>query len=211
MDRKFRKFENNEDQNEKFSTQNQSGFPVQNQMKTKKTKGLHSNLARFLAQNWVRPKTKVFTYRLCAQTFCPSYKERAMRQFCILFYANYTVLATQRGGHGPIAPPKYAPAINNNNKNIFSRSPMAENKKILRKFSTRFLAFSTVQKIVLFSSRGQGNFRGLEGSRPRPSQGLENVSSRPRTSSRTPPLVKHFREVPEYRLQCHILAYSSAI
>ena len=42
----------------------------------------------------------------------------------------------------------------------------------LRKFSARFLALSnkisTVQKIVLSSSRGQGNFRGLEASRPRP-------------------------------------------
>ena len=41
-----------------------------------------------------------------------------------------------------------------------------------RKFSARCLAFSneasTVQKIVLYSSRGQGNFRGLEASRPRP-------------------------------------------
>ena len=37
-----------------------------------------------------------------------------------------------------------------------------ENKKGVRKFSARFLAFSneisTVQKIVLSSSRGQGNF-----------------------------------------------------
>ena len=45
-------------------------------------------------------------------------------------------------------------------------------KKGLRKFSARPLAFynkiSTVQKIVLSSSRGQGNFRGLEASRPRP-------------------------------------------
>ena len=33
-----------------------------------------------------------------------------MPQFCILFYANYTILATQRGGgHGPMAPPTYAP------------------------------------------------------------------------------------------------------
>ena len=34
-----------------------------------------------------------------------------MPQSCILFYANYTILVTQRGGpwhHGP--PPKYAPA-----------------------------------------------------------------------------------------------------
>ena len=54
----------------------------------------------------------------------------------------------------------------------FRRSPIEENKKGLRKFSARFLAFSneisTVQKIVLSSSRGQGYFRGLEASRPRP-------------------------------------------
>ena len=31
-----------------------------------------------------------------------------MPQFCMLFYAKYTILATQRGGHGPMAPPKYA-------------------------------------------------------------------------------------------------------
>ena len=41
---------------------------------------------------------------LCAQTFCPSYKGGAMPQFCILFHANYTILATQRGGHGTKAP-----------------------------------------------------------------------------------------------------------
>ena len=40
--RKFRKLENYKDQNENFSTQNQSGFSVQNPMKSKK-KGLHSN------------------------------------------------------------------------------------------------------------------------------------------------------------------------
>ena len=50
-------------------------------------------------------------------------------------------------------------------------------KKGRRKFSARFLSLSnklsTVQKIVLSSSRGQGYFRGLEASRPMP---------RPRTS-----------------------------
>ena len=62
----------------------------------------------------------------------------------------------------------------------------------LRKFFARFLALadkiSTVQKIVLSSSRGQGSFRGLEASRP--SQELQNLSLRtffrPRTWSRTP-------------------------
>ena len=57
-------------------------------------------------------------------------------------------------------------------KFFFRRFPLEENKKGLRKFSARFLALSnkisTVQKIVLSSSRGQGNIRGLEASRPRP-------------------------------------------
>ena len=49
---------------------------------------------------------------------------------------------------------------------------LKKTKKGLRKFTARFLALSnkilTVQKIVLSSSRGQGNFRGLEASRPKP-------------------------------------------
>ena len=49
---------------------------------------------------------------------------------------------------------------------------LRKTKKGLRKFTARFLALSnkisTVQKIVLSSSRGQANFRGLEASRPRP-------------------------------------------
>ena len=57
-------------------------------------------------------------------------------------------------------------------KCFFRRSPKEKNKKGLRKFSARFLAFPNkilmVQKIMLSSSRGQGNFRRLEASRPRP-------------------------------------------
>ena len=60
-------------------------------------------------------------------------------------------------------------------KKFFSRYlHVRETKKDVRKFSARFLAFSnkisTVQKIVLSSSRGQGNFRGLEALRPRTSK-----------------------------------------
>ena len=54
----------------------------------------------------------------------------------------------------------------------YAYAPSEENKKGVRKFSARFLAFSceisTVQKIVLSLGRGQGNFRGFEASRPRP-------------------------------------------
>ena len=67
-------------------------------------------------------------------------------------------------------------------KIFFRRSSLEENKKSLPKFSARFLAFfnkiSTVQKIVLSSSRGEENFRELEASRPRPRTSncvLENV------------------------------------
>ena len=56
----------------------------------------------------------------------------------------------------------------------YAYAPSEENNKGVRKFSARFLAFSneisSVQKIVLSSSRGQGNFRGLEASRPRTSK-----------------------------------------
>ena len=57
---------------------------------------------------------------------------------------------------------------------------LRKTKKGLRKVSARFLALSNkilmVPKIVLSSSRGQGNFRGLEASRPRTSKcGLEDV------------------------------------
>ena len=57
-------------------------------------------------------------------------------------------------------------------KNFFRRSPKEETKKGFCKFSARFLAFYylilTVQKKVLSSSQGQGNFRELEASRQRP-------------------------------------------
>ena len=48
-------------------------------------------------------------------------------------------------------------------KKIVRRSPLEENKK-------RSLQISRVKKMVLSSSRGQGNFRGLEASRPRTSK-----------------------------------------
>ena len=63
-----------------------------------KKKGLHSDLVRFLAQNWMKAKKKVFAHRLCAQTFCPSYQGGAMPQFGILFYANYSILSRQPKG-----------------------------------------------------------------------------------------------------------------
>ena len=65
-------------------------------------------------------------------------------------------------------------------KIFFRRFSLEENKKRSSQIFCEVLALSnnisTIQKIVLSSSRGQGNFRGLE-------------ASRPRTSSRTPPLL----------------------
>ena len=70
---------------------------------------------------------------------------------------------------------------------------LRKTKKGLRKFSARFLALSnkisTVQKIVLSSSRGQGNFQGLEASRPRTSKSVLDYVLEAMDASRTPPLL----------------------
>ena len=57
----------------------------------------------------------------------------------------------------------------------FERSPL---KNVFQKIFQALHKILTFQKIVLSSSRGQANFRGLEASRPRPS----TWPSRPRTS-----------------------------
>ena len=58
-------------------------------------------------------------------------------------------------------------------KNFFSgdfylRKPKKRSLQIFRKVSDVFQRNFNGSKIVLSSSRGQGNFRGLEASRPRP-------------------------------------------
>ena len=80
-------------------------------------------------------------------------------------------------------------AISKKNQKIFRRSSQ---KNVFQKIFQTLHKILTIQKIVLSSSRGQANFRGL---RPRgqgqgldlrgqsQGQGLQNVSSR------TPPLV----------------------
>ena len=62
---------------------------------------------------------------------------------------------------------------------FFKRSPL---KTVFQKIFHALHKILTFQKIVLSSSRGQANFRGLEASRPRPRPRTSNVSSR------TPPL-----------------------
>ena len=97
---------------------------------------------------------------------------RNYRLFCHSFVIGEFSIG--KGG-GPPAPPPLGYAF----------APSEENKKGARKFSATFLAFSneisTVQKIVLSSSRGQGNFRGLEASRPRPRPRTWPSRPRPRT------------------------------
>ena len=67
------------------------------------------------------PKKKVFTQIwsgfwpkkglrppfLCSNLLPKLQRGGSMPKFCIVFYANYTILATQRGGHGPMAPLNY--------------------------------------------------------------------------------------------------------
>ena len=76
-------------------------------------------------------------------------------------------------------------------KIFFSRSLLEETKKrslqIFCEVSGVIQQNFNGSKIVLSSSCGQGNFRGLEASRPRP---RTSKCSRPWTSSRTPPLIR---------------------
>ena len=139
--------------------------------------------------NWGGPGPLVFnivvSYWCKRKMLERNWNCRNNRLFCHIF-----VIGEISIGEGPLPPPGYANA------------PIEKNKKGVRKFSARFLVFSnkisTVKKIVLSLSRGQGNFRGQKASRPRPrtrgfeaktkdwrlrGQGLENVSSR------TPPLL----------------------
>ena len=63
------------------------------------------------------------------------------------------------------------PIDNNSDKNFQAISNCEKQKRsspVFREVSGVFQQDFTVQKIVLPSSRGQGNFRGLEASRPRP-------------------------------------------
>ena len=67
---------------------------------------------------------------------------------------------------------------------FFKRSPL---KNVFQKIFQALHKILTFQKIVLSSSRGQANFRGLE-------------ASRPRTSSRTPPLAYSAA----FFMRCHL-------
>ena len=86
--RKFRKFENNEDQNQNFAAQKPSPFSCPKLGEDQK---------------------KVFAHRFCAQTLCPSYKGvgHAAILHTILCYLYYP--GDPKTGAWPNDPPKYAP------------------------------------------------------------------------------------------------------
>ena len=64
-------------------------------------------------------------------------------------------------GHKRKCPP---PQKKRSSQKFFRRSPQ---KNVFQKFFQALHKILTIQKLVLSSSRGQANFRGLEASRPR--------------------------------------------
>ena len=93
------------------------------------------------------------------------------------------MLEAKDQGHRRTCSPKKSPF----NK-FFWRSP----KKIKVVFKKMLQAISkilTIQKIVLSSSRGQGNYRGRETSRPRPRPSTSKCVLEAKDFSRTLPLV----------------------
>ena len=96
--RNFRKFERNIDQNLKLSHSSFVPFFAQNQVKSKK-KGLHSNFVPFSSNiRWFQ-----------AQSRMPNLQRGRHASILLTFLCNFAILANQRGGHGPMAPPNYAP------------------------------------------------------------------------------------------------------
>ena len=53
-----------------------------------------------------------------------------MPQFCMQFYAKYTILATQRGDHGPMPPPLNTPLAQPDKKKfqIKPQKPFSANR-----------------------------------------------------------------------------------
>ena len=126
---------------------------------TFRTKTLH--FLRVIRLNWLakielrgarRPWSSILLLVIVVSKKC--YKET---EETIGFFATFLSLVKFQGPAPPLG---------------YVYAPSEENKKGLRKFYAGFLAFSneisTVQKIVLSSSRGQGDSRGLEASRTRP-------------------------------------------
>ena len=73
-------------------------------------KGLHSNLVPLFAQSKVQAKNKRLRQLFVCSKLLPkkggghSNKKGGHAAILHTAYANYTILATQKGGHGPMAP-----------------------------------------------------------------------------------------------------------
>ena len=109
--RKFRKFENNEHQNENFLQPESVRLPAQNKVKNKKKRSSLKFSPVFDPKLGAAQKQKVFAHRLCAQTFGPSYKGEGGACHNFAYYSMLIILSWRpKGwGHGPMPIPKYAP------------------------------------------------------------------------------------------------------
>ena len=138
--RNFRKFEKNKDHNKKLLNQKSDRYFAKVRWRVKK--GLHSNLVRFFAQSWVQAKTKRLRLPFVCSNLLPNLQRGGgMPQFCILFYANYTILATQRGSHGPMSPPpKHAPASRTPPLEFRSWDEILNSKIIKSRFKSRIFS-----------------------------------------------------------------------
>ena len=75
-----------------------------------------------------------------------------MPQFCILFYANYIILATQRGGMAQWPPPKYAP---DGNAVGLSRLPLPALAEIIEDYAECFYFEQFQTQTIINSNNNQ--------------------------------------------------------
>ena len=87
---------------------------------------------------------------------------------------------------------------------FFKRSPQ---KNVFQKIFQALHKILTIQKIVLFSSRGQANFRGLEASRPRPKPRTSKCVLEDSTSAQYPrkfSIILRFQDTALYKIHCFV-------
>ena len=80
-----------------------------------------------------------------------------MPQFCILFYANYTILTTQRGWPWHHVPPKYAPGPHIQTNNIVFDKAVRQLQQIrnIKKFANDISEF---RYLIYDNKKNQNKF-----------------------------------------------------
>ena len=109
--RNFRKFEKNKDLNQKLYTQNQSDFSPKIRWRAKKKKVFTQISSDFKPKRGCKPRRNAQNIPFVWSNLMPNLQRGGHASFLHTILCNYTILATQRGGHGAMPPPLNTPLV----------------------------------------------------------------------------------------------------